>query len=310
MRNLRLFNVNMETVDLRGADLTGLMMGKDDKILDVQHVGRGEGFCIYVLYEKKQLVEYRFQKPTCLNEYDIIYHLGEENWGYIGFCPLENDILFYSDKEIFFESDPTKKFLAANDVQLRQITSTVIVAEQEQYTKLILHSFAYKESRMIQLMPNEKMSLQVLDQKGYLYVDEAHLYLQQGETCHIITYLDSGVECFAAIRTNGSSQIKVYLKYSDSIQEISYSFGENKNTYKSFKLPKSVIFKRMKAVRENLLYGVSERTVYIFDLSVTEMQMYELSVEVKCRNLILDNEDGTEKVQGEAEYLLLKKASI
>lgn len=310
MRNLRLFNVNMETVDLRGADLTGLMMGEDDKILDVQHVGRGEGFCIYVLYEKKQLVEYRFQKPTCLNEYDIIYHFGEENWEYIGFCPLENDILFYSDKEIFFESDPTKRFLAANDVQLRQITSTVILAEQEQYTKLILHSFAYKESHMIQLMPSEKMDLQVLDQKGYLYVNESHLYLQQGETCHIITYLDTGVECFTAIRTNGSSQIKVYLKYGDCIQVISYSFGENRNTYESFKLPKNVVFTQIKAVKENLLYGVSERTVYLFDLSVAEIQMHELHIEVKCWNLTLENEDATEKVQGKEEYLMLKKANI
>lgn len=309
MRNLRLFNASLEEVDLRGADLTGLMMGKDDKILDVQHIRRGEGFCIFVLYEKKQLAEYRFREAACLEEYEITYHPGKENREYTGFCPLENDILFYSEKEIFFESDPDKSFPAAEDVQLRRITSTGVLAEQEQYTKLILHSFLYKENHMIRLMPNEKAGLQVLDQKGYLYVDEARLFLQQDEVCCFITYLDMGFECYTAVRTNGCSQIEVYLKYSDTIQVIRYSFEENKNTYKGFKMPISAVFTQMGAVKENLLYGVSGRTVYLFDLSVPDIQMHELHLEVKCRNLILENEDGTEKVQGEAEYLMLKKSS-
>lgn len=309
MKNLRLFNVNMETVDLRGADLTELVMGKDYKILDVQHIKRREEFCIYVLYENMQLVEYKFRKPDCLNEYEITYHVVKENRKYIGFCPLENDILFYSDKEIFFESDLAKSFPTVKDVQLKQITNTMILAEQEQYTKLILHSFTYKESHMIQVMPNEKKSLQVVNQKGYLYVSEDHLNLQQGETCHLITYLHTGIECFTAICTNGNSQINVYLKYSDSIQAIIYSFGENKNEHKQFKLPQSVVFTRMGVVKENLLYGVSERIVYLIDFSALEVQMYKLRIEVNCQNLILENEDGTEKVQGEAEYLMLKKAN-
>lgn len=169
IKNLRLFNVYMEEIDLRGADLSGLIMGKDDKILDVQHIRRGEGFCIYVLYEKKQLVEYRFRETACLKEYEIAYHAGENKRDYLSFCPLENDILFYSDKEIFFESDPAKSFHAAEDVQLKGITNAAILAEQEQYTKLILHSFVYRENHMVQLIPNEKKELQVLDQKGYLY---------------------------------------------------------------------------------------------------------------------------------------------
>ena len=55
------------------------------------------------------------------------------------------------------------------------------------YKTLILHSIAHEEKYMIQLMPNEEKNLPILDQNGYMYVDEAHLILRQGETSGTLT---------------------------------------------------------------------------------------------------------------------------
>lgn len=309
MRNLRLFGVNLEHIDFRGAELNGLIMGQDDNILDVQHYRQGNGFRIYVLYENRQLAEYRFSEYDCLENCEVICHGGMEDSEYDGFCPLENNILFYSDREIFFESDLAKKYQMSEDNRLLQVTPAFILVEQNQHLKLVMHSFKYQETSILPLMPNEKNMFCVIEQRGYLYVDEDRLFLKLNEKRYFITYLNSQFECFTAIQTMGSSQVKVYIKYNNDIQIICYSFRENRNQTKALKLPKYVKFLQMKAVKEDLLYGISEQNVYLFDLSAEDIQLYELHINVKCRDLLLENSDGTDRVQGEAAYKLLKKAN-
>ncbi len=232
-----------------------------------------------------------------------------EDSEYDGFCPLENNILFYSDREIFFESDLAKKYQMSEDNRLLQVTPAFILVEQNQHLKLVMHSFKYQETSILPLMPNEKNMFYIIEQRGYLYVDEDRLFLKLNEKRYFITYLNSQFECFTAIQTMGSSQVKVYIKYNNDIQIICYSFRENRNQTKALKLPKYVKFLQMKAVKEDLLYGISEQNVYLFDLSAEDIQLYELHINVKCRDLLLENSDGTDRVQGEAAYKLLKKAN-
>lgn len=309
MTNLRLFNVNMEYIDFRGADLTGLIIGQDDKILDAQHRQWRNGFRIFVLYENQQLAEFRFSEYGSWDSYEIIYHANIEKYEYCGFCPLEDNILFYSEKEIFFESDLEKCYPISGDRRLLQVTPSYFLVEQNQRMELILHSFKYQETNIVPLRPNQKNMLCVLDPKGYLFVDEERLFLQQSDECYFITYINSEFECFTAIRIQGSSQVKVYIKYGNDIQVIQYSFEQNENQSSGFKMPQYVAFEQMKVVKEDVLYGIFGQTVYLFDLSAVDMRLYDLHINVKCKNLILENPDTTNRVHRKNEYELLKKAN-
>lgn len=308
MKMMRMFDVSMEDVDFRGADLTGLVIGQNYNISDVQHYRWGNGFRIYVLYENCQLVEYQFLESDNLESYEIIHHATIEKNTCYGICPLENNILYYSDKEIFFESDKEKSYEIVKNGRLLQASSDYILFEQEQRKKLVMHSFKYQEINIISLMENEANRLYILDQRGYLYIDDGRLFLKQNEECYFITYINSEFECFAAIRSMGTSQVIVYIKYSNDIQIIQYTLDTKESLPYSIRLPQCFVFQEMKAIKKDLLYGVSENRVYLFDLSAENIHIYELKIDVRCKNLVLENQDFTERVKGETEYELLKKS--
>lgn len=307
MRNLRLFDVDMECIDLRGADLTGLIIGQDDTILDVQHCSWRNGFRIFVLFANKQLVEYQFSERNHLESYDIVYHEKVEKNEYFGFCPLEQNILFYSDSTIFFATNPEKIFSILPDSHLLKVEPNYILLEDNQHVKLIMHDSKYYEFSIISLMKNETNMLFILDQKAYLYVDEGCLFLKQGENNHFITYLNSTFECFVAVRSMDSSKVKIYIKYSNDIQVICYLIDESKIHSSVLRLPKHVDFIRMKAVKEDLLCGISDQSIYLLDLSTVDIKLLQLQINVECKDLILENPDSTDRVKSEVEYEILKK---
>ena len=63
------------------------------------------------------------------------------------------------------------------------------------------------------------------------------------------------------------------------------------------------------SVSECLLYGIADDIVYVFNPLVEKSDLTELQTKVMCKNLILENEDGSQRVRGEKEYLILKEAS-
>ena len=54
------------------------------------------------------------------------------------------------------------------------------------------------------------------------------------------------------------------------------------------------------------MYAIAEDAIYLYDL--LEKNTTILQTKVKCKNLLLENEDGTERVEGLKEYELLKEA--
>ena len=308
MHNLQLFDVNMDNVDLRGADLTGLVMGQDDEICDIHHLKQGEGFRIYVLYSNAHLVEYYFPDRTDLKTYKIFHHAQLEEQGYTSFYPLNDNILFYSEKEVAFENIPEKVFQLPQNCHLLRLDISSIVVEQDRRFELILHNRRYNILLLRQLTQEESQTILVLNHKTYLYVDDHKLLLQWDNACHIVTNLNSTFECFTAIQDVSDKIINIYIKYSDDIQVIRYRLETQETDYSSVKLLEHASFQRVNAILENLLYGISGQSGFLLDLTTPEIQPHKLQIRAKCKDLILENQDTTRRVLGNTEYQMLRNA--
>lgn len=309
LQNMSLFNVNLDGVDFRGADLSGLLIGTEGEVLDAKYINRNEKIVISVLYSDGQIVDYTFLDTHDLNTYTIVCRMQLPAKEYNKMCLLEDDILVYSGNKAAFISDIDKTFNMEQGYQLIYIDKRSVMIEKDDGPYLVWHNQRYQQRQIRRLPEGEYKDILVINRDLYLYVRDRKLFLQREFKTFLVTDLNLQFECFTAWKRNMDDEIIVYVKYRDEIQIIQYNLINGDKEYDSKSLPEYHNYTKMTAISEKLLYGVSEQTVFLHDLSNTD-NLIPLKIEVKCHNLVLESQSGIDRVQGDVEYQILKNSTM
>lgn len=302
MHDCTLFNVDMEHVNFTGADLTGLSIGTDEKIKDLYHEVRGSELSIWVLYTDGNLIKYHFPEAGQLQNYSIVQEIKHVDKQYYGICPIGEELLLYSEQSVkFTKGEGTYKF--DETYKLIYLDRNVILFTEREEFFMVLHNQSYQTKRIIRLGEEEFQTICVLDWTNYLFIRDSHLYLQCEETNIFIIDMNVGFECYTACKKQ--DEIYIFLKYSNDIQKIIYNVNTKERNYDSEKVPEGYKYLKITAISENLLYGISEQEVFVHNFTETGSEIEHLQIKVTCHEVILENEDGTKKLQGEREYHML-----
>lgn len=307
--NLCLFNVKLNGVDLRGADLKGLLIGTEGEVLDASHLIRNDKMIISVLYSNGQLIDYVFPDINNLESYSIMCHTQLCTKEYKNICLLENDILIHSKNNVIFLSDIEKTFNMEPGHQLIQIDSKAVVIVKDKIPYLILHDKQYQQQHIMRLPKEEYRNICIICSNLYLYIRDRKLFMQQKYRSCFIVDLNLYFECFTAFKHIKEDIITIYVKYSDDIQIIKYNLKSGEKQYDSIKLLEYHVYSKLVIISENLLYGVSRQMVFLHNLLEPDT-LVKLKIKVRCQDLVLENEDGSYRVQGNTEYQMLMNSTI
>lgn len=143
---------------------------------------------------------------------------------------------------------------------------------------------------------------------SYLYVSNSTLFLKQNKELLSVMPLSSDFECFAAVCSTNNPKLHIFIKYHDEIQIVVFEPSSHIKNFCTKKLQELAVYQKMTAINENLVYAVSGQTVHLLDLDHPYLQPIKLQVKVRCQGVTLEDPDGTNRVQGDAEYELLKNA--
>ena len=307
--NLCLFNAKLQKVDFRGADLNGLLMGTEDEVLDVKHFISNDKMVITILYSNGQLIDYVFLDYHNLELYSIVNRTNLHTIEYKNMYLLENDILLHSRNKVAFLSDIEKTYDMEEGYELIQIDNRSVMVLKNGNPHLVFHDRKYQQRHIRCLPEGDFKNVFIIDSNIYLYVRDRKLFVQQGDKYYFVIDLNLHFECFTAFKRKREDTITIFVKSSDDIQIIRYDLKNDEKEYDYMKLQEYHTYWKLVAISENLLYGISERVVFLHDVLNSNV-LRELKVQVKCKDLILENEDGTERVQGNAEYQLLRDITI
>lgn len=309
LQNLSLFNVELNGIDLRGADLKGLLIGTEREVLDTSHLIINEKMVISVLYSNGQLIDYVFSDINKLESYSITCHTQLCPKKYKNICLLENDVLIYSKNNVTFLSDIEKTFNMEPEHHLIQIDNKAAVIIKDKVPYLVLHNKKYQQQHIMRLQNEEYKNICIIGSNLYLYVRNRKLFIQQKYKSYFITDLNLYFECFTAFKNIKEDIITIYVKYSDDIQIIRYNLKTGEKQYNSQELSEYHVYSKLVVISENILYGVSRQNVFLHNLLKPDV-LIKLKIRVKCQDLILENDDGSHKVQGDTEYQMLINSTI
>lgn len=309
MTNCTLFNMRLDSVDFRDADLSGLVMNSEDEILDVCHYVKNSELTVTVLYSTGQLIDYYFPDRNNFKQYIIKNRAIVPEKEYKKFISFNDNELIYSEKKIYSVSEGQVVYKMKPENQLLYLDRQYAVLKINETLCIVLHNRKYYQHHISGILQTEYNTVCVVDWNVYLTVRNHRLILHDKDEIVPIMYLNASYECFVARKKLGKDFLCIYVKYKDVIQIISYDLKLRKMESSQFGLAKQFSCKRLVSVSECLLYGIADDIVYVFNPLVEKSDLTELQTKVMCKNLILENEDGSQRVRGEKEYLILKEAS-
>ena len=303
LTNCTMFNVKLEHVDFRNANLRGLVLNSEDKIKHVSHFEKSNQLIITVFYASGQLIDYCFDDKDNIKQFVIEKRGTVKEKEYGKHHVISDNVLIYSENCI--------KTLSENRIVYTMKPENKLVYLDERYAivsingtyNIVLHNKKYQSRSIKGILKMECNTICVLEQNIYLSIKEQQLILYKNEECVRIMDLNSSFECFFARKQEDI--IKIYIKYREGIQVVQYK--EQKMETSFYNLDYSIKYHKIVAVTENLLYGIAEDIVYLFDLKNLRNAPIELQTKVVCSKLILEDEDGSNRVEGQAEYEQLKR---
>lgn len=308
LTNCTLFNMRLDSIDFRGADLSGLIMNSEDKILDVCHYVKNNELTVTVLYSTGQIIDYYFYDKNNLEQYTIKNRTTVPEKEYKKFISLDENVLIYSEKKIYSVREGQVVYKMKPENQLLYLDRQYAVVNIDGALHIVLHNRKYYQRHISGILQTEINTICVIDWNLYLTVRNQRLVLHDNDEIIPIMDLNASYECFAAYKKLEKDILYIYVKYNDIIQIISYDFKLGKMESSPLGLEKQFSCKKMISVSEGILYGISDDIVYIFNPLVKEEGVTELQTKVMCKNLILENEDGSQRIKGEKEYMILKEA--
>lgn len=308
LTNCTLFNMRLDSIDFRGADLSGLAMNSEDKILDVCHYVKNNELTVTVLYSTGQLIDYYFYDKNNLKQYIIKNRATVPETEYKKFISLDDSVLIYSEKKIYSALEDQVVYKMKPENQLLYLDRQYAVVKIDGALHIVLHNRKYYQYHISGILQTEYNTIYVIDWNLYLTVRNQRLILHDNDEIVPIMDLNASYECFAARKKIEKDILCIYVKYKDIIQIISYDLKLRKIESSPLGLAKQFSCKKLVSVSECLLYGIADDIVYIFNPLVEKDNLTELKTKVMCKNLILENEDGSQRVKGEKEYIILKEA--
>lgn len=309
LTNCALFNMQLDSIDFRDADLSGLVMNSEDKIWDVCHYMKNNELIVTVLYSTGQLIDYYFSDKDNLNQYIIKNRFTVSEKEYKKFISLDDDVLIYSEKQIYSILEDRIVYKMKPENQLLYLNKQYAIVKIDGVSYIVLHNRKYYQRHISGIPQAEYSSVCVVDGNEYLTVRNQRLILHNNDEIVPIIDLNASYECFVARKKIEKEILCIYVKYKDIIQIISYDLKLRKMEFSSLELAKQFSCKKLVSVSERLLYGIADDIVYLFNPLREKGDLIELQTKVMCKNLILENEDGSHRVKGEKEYIILKEAS-
>jgi hypothetical protein len=309
LTNCTLFNMRLDSVDFRGADLDGLVMNSEDKILDVCHYTKNDELIVTALYSTGQLVDYCFYDKNDLRQYNIKNRGIVPEKKYKKFIVLDDSVLIYSDKEVYSISEERVVYQMKPENQLLYLNCQYAVVKIGGALYIVLHNRKYYQHHISGILPTEYNTICVIDWNMYLTVRNQQLILHDNDKMISIIDLNASYECFSAYKTKREDILHIYVKYKDAIQIINYDLKQQRMEFSSLELVRQFSCDKLVFVSENVLYGIADDIVYIFNPLEENGNLTELQTKVMCKNLVLENKDGTWRVKSEKEYIMLKEAS-
>ncbi|MDO4171036.1 MAG: pentapeptide repeat-containing protein [Lachnospiraceae bacterium] len=308
LTNCTLFNMQLNSVDFRDADLSGLVMNSENEILDVCHYVKNSELTVTVLYSTGQLIDYYFSDKNNLEQYIIKNRATVPDQNYKKFISFDDSMLIYSEKKIYsiIESQIVYKMKSEN--QLLHLDKQYAIVKIDGALYIVLHNKKYHQRHISGILQADYNTVCVVDWNMYLIVRNRRLILIGNDEIIPIMDLNASYECFTARKKIGKDILCIYVKYKDIIQIILYDIKRRKIKSSPLKLAKMFSCKKLVSVSESVLYGIADDIIYIFNPLVENSDLTKLQTRVICKNLILENEDGSQRVMGEEEYITLKEA--
>jgi hypothetical protein len=299
--------MKLDTIDFRDADLSGLSINPDDRILDVCHSVMNNELTVTVMYSTGQLVNYCFSDINCLSQYSIKIRGTINGREYKNFISFDDGELIYSDKNIYSTTKDKVVYKMKPENQLLCLNQQYAIVKMGSAVNIVVHD-KYKQHHISGILQSEYNTICVIALNLYLTVRNQQLVLHKNDEIVPIIDLNANYECFSAYKESQKDIICIYVKYKDDIQKILYDFNKSKLEFSSLGLEKQFTCNKIVSVTESVLLCIADDIVYVFNPLADKYNIIELQTKVKCQNLILENEDGSQRVKGDKEYRILKEA--
>ena len=317
LRNMQMTDVRLSDVDLRGVDLSGLRLAPSRPIIDICYWRQDRKWHIAVLYQNGQVLKYSFTDRFMEAPYSVT--LLQQFEGATGMFNINGALyVVIAGKTIYPLEEESGPAEALYDMSSEKLIHRIVSAK-EANSILVQNGTAY----LSQVIHDETLiskSIDITESDRYFLTNNGLLVIAGGDAMNLISETGEAkflykweeyYECFTIYQgINGENHI--YIKTNDHLIQIICDDQFNpKSAPKDFRMEGTyVTMQDIRAIREGILAGISESDLYIIGIKTNEAVVEKVNTAVKASGVVLNNDDGSRRVQDQEAFELLKGSMV
>ena len=317
LRNMQMTDIQLDNVDLREADLSGLRFAPSKPIIDICHFRKNTDWHIAVLYQNGQVLKYSFTNRFMQDQYSVkLLQKFEDATGLF----TVNDTLYIiiSGKTIYPLEDNNKY---TNTLYSMSSGKSIqrIISDGERNRILVLKGKDY----WAQLIGKESLISHNIDitESGNFYLtkdgmlvfvsgNEMKLIFQTGSTKSLCKW-ENNYECFT-IRQRNNGENNIYIKTDDRLIQVIWDEEyNNKPTRTEYQIDGICgTLREIRVINDDILVGISESDLYIMTIKENIVIVEKLNTAVEASRVLLGNENGRDQMKDPDAYKLLSGSIV
>jgi len=311
LKNWQMINVELDDIDFRCADISGLRIAPDDPISNFCFWKESRKWNVAALHKHGQLMKYSFPEDSLEQHTAEVLSKNKCSGGVIHFG---NEFLLHSLKNLY-DQEERELYHFRSSKELRQIVTLsglcAIILEQNDECHVVIfqEDVAATAYAFIKVDPRR---ICIAENGNIIYVQDGSINLidQNGKSKRLCKW-EKNYECFS-VRIEPSGESTVYIKCKDKMLWIDFDKNMNEKVLSRKELQIQGDLETMRELRvlnEKSLIAVGAANLFIMSLSknqkMEELRSRKIKTGILIKNSLLEDEGGLNRVDDEKAYELL-----
>ena len=314
LRNWQMINLELDDVDLRGANMEGLRVAPDKPISSFCYWKDTKQWHVAALHENGQLMQYSFSDNSWKHYSAEVLSKNDVNDGMFRF---NKELILYSVKKLYDEKGNELYQIRSNNELDHIVTDSrsceFITKNGNNYQATVFRrdmapiAFLFGETKRKYLFLSEDGQVFYVQGGSINFVDE------NGKARKICDWANN-YECFAT-HLDPPAETCLYIKCGDRLIRI--ALDEEKNEITAFRKELCIqgeleTMRELRVLNKTALAAVGKNELYILSIEknkdIEEVKSIKLKTAIVIRNSLLEDKDGRNRVQDNKAYELLQSS--